>query len=84
MLILKASIVLIGLITIAGTSVAAAAPKQQTASNCYVDDGYGRKRPCSAGSVGIKRVQKVSDDCFTDDGNGRRRPCSAGGVGIKR
>lgn len=85
MLILKASIVLLGLLTITGPNVANAAQKQETASNCFVDDGYGRKRPCSAGGVGIKRTQDASSaDCSVDDGYGRKRPCSAGGVGIKR
>jgi hypothetical protein len=81
---LKASIALLGLMmAVAGANVATAAPKQ-TASNCVIDDGYGRKRPCSAGSVGFKRSEKVASDCYTDDGYGRKRPCSAGGVGIKR
>jgi hypothetical protein len=73
---LKASIVLLGLITIAGTNVAVAGPKQ-TASNCFTDDGYGRKRACSSGGVGYKRV-KVSTECTTDDGYGRKRSCSQG------
>jgi len=53
---LKASIALLGLIAIAGTDVAVAAPKR-TASDCYTDDGYGRKRSCSAGSVGFKQAK---------------------------
>ena len=57
MTILKASIALLGLIAIAGTDVVVAAPKQM-ASDCYTDDGYGRKRSCSAGSVGFKKARK--------------------------
>jgi tRNA U34 5-methylaminomethyl-2-thiouridine-forming methyltransferase MnmC len=76
---LTASIALLGLITIAGVNVAAAGPKQQAATSCYTDDGYGRKRPCSAGGVGFKRLQKASStECFTDDGYGRKRSCSQG------
>jgi hypothetical protein len=83
---LKASIILLGLITISGASVnvAVAGPKQ-TASNCHTDDGYGRKRACSAGGVGFKRAQKAAaSECTVDDGYGRKCSCAAGGVGIKR
>jgi hypothetical protein len=77
---LMASIALLGLLTTAGVNVSAAGPKQQAAANnCFTDDGYGRKRPCSAGGVGFKRLQKASSsECFTDDGYGRKRPCSQG------
>jgi hypothetical protein len=78
---LKTTIVLLGLITIAGANVAVAGPKKQqaAASDCYTDDGYGRKRPCSAGAAGFKRAQKTSSsECWTDDGYGRKRSCSQG------
>jgi hypothetical protein len=84
---LKATIVLLGLITIAGVNVAAAGPKQRAAAgDCYTDDGYGRKRSCSAGGVGFKRVQKASapSECWTDDGYGRKRSCSQGFKRVKR
>jgi hypothetical protein len=60
----------------AGANVATAAQKQ-TAGNkyeCFTDDGYGRKLPCSYSYQ--KRVERNPNDCFTDDGYGRRLPCS--------
>ena len=42
------------------------------------DDGYGRKRPCSAGYKSANPNWRAGDSCFTDDGYGRKRPCSAG------
>jgi hypothetical protein len=45
---------------------------------CMTDDGYGRKRPCSAGYKREHANWRGTDDCFTDDGYGRKRPCSAG------
>jgi len=41
------------------------------------DDGYGRKRPCSADYKRPIRNWRGSDACMTDDGYGRKRPCSA-------
>jgi len=73
----KMSLVALGLLFVAGANIAIAAPKQTAANSyeCLTDDGYGRKRSCSA-SYQQKRVEK-SFDCFTDDGYGRKRPCSA-------
>ena len=45
---------------------------------CMTDDGYGRKRPCSAGYKAANPQWRAGDSCFTDEGNGRFRPCSAG------
>jgi hypothetical protein len=45
---------------------------------CMTDDGYGRKRPCSAGYKAANPGWRGGDSCFTDDGYGRFRPCSAG------
>jgi hypothetical protein len=45
---------------------------------CMTDDGYGRKRPCSAGYKASNPAWRSGDSCFTDEGNGRFRPCSAG------
>ena len=45
---------------------------------CMTDDGYGRKRPCSAGYKAANPGWRAGDSCFTDDGYGRMRPCSAG------
>lgn len=45
---------------------------------CMTDDGYGRKRPCSAGYKAANPNWRAGDSCFTDDGHGRKRPCSAG------
>jgi hypothetical protein len=60
MTILKASIGLLALIAIAGIDVAVAAPKKRMAyDQCFTDDGYGRRRPCSAGSVGFKKSAKA-------------------------
>ena len=40
-----------GLLLIVGTNVATANPKPVVSNSydCFTDDGYGRKRPCSAG-----------------------------------
>jgi hypothetical protein len=44
---------------------------------CMTDDGYGRKRPCSAAYKVANPNWRGGDDCFTDEGYGRYRPCSA-------
>jgi hypothetical protein len=56
------------------------APPAYAASKytCMTDDGYGRKRPCSAGFKKENPNWRAGDSCFTDEGNGRYRPCSAG------
>ena len=46
------SLAVLGLSLVAGSNVATAANPKPAASNqyeCFTDDGYGRKRPCSAG-----------------------------------
>jgi len=75
----KTSIAVLGLIFVAGSNVATATPKQMAANpyECFTDDGYGRKRPCSAGYQ-QKRAEKNPYECFTDDGYGRKRSCAAG------
>jgi hypothetical protein len=45
--------------------------------SCFTDDGYGRKRPCSASYKVANPNWRSGDDCYTDEGYGRRRPCSA-------
>ncbi len=57
-----------------GTALAAYVDKY----TCMTDDGYGRKRPCSAGYKVANPNWRGGDSCFTDDGYGRYRPCSAG------
>jgi hypothetical protein len=44
---------------------------------CLTDDGYGRKRSCSASYKSANPNWRGGDDCFTDDGYGRFRSCSA-------
>jgi hypothetical protein len=67
----------LGLLVTAGTQLATAAPKKVAAGvfECFTDDGYGRKRPCSAGYM-QKRADSNEYECFTDDGYGRKLPCS--------
>ena len=64
---------------IGGAHMASAGQKEAAANSyeCFTDDGYGRKRPCSAGYQ-QKRAEKPSNECVTDDGYGRKRSCSAG------
>jgi hypothetical protein len=45
--------------------------------DCFTDDGYGRRRSCSAGYKAQNPKWRSSDQCMTDDGYGRYRPCSA-------
>lgn len=74
---------LLGLLVAAGTNVGTATAKQKAATSyeCFTDDGYGRKLPCSYGYKQVRSAEKNQFDCFTDDGYGRRLPCS---YGIKR
>ena len=44
---------------------------------CMTDDGYGRKRSCSAAYKAANPNWRGTDDCYTDDGYGRKRSCSA-------
>jgi hypothetical protein len=55
-----------------------AAAAKKVSYTCMTDDGYGRKRPCSAGYKTANPNWRGGDSCFTDDGYGRYRPCSAG------
>jgi hypothetical protein len=45
---------------------------------CFTDDGYGRKLPCSYSYQRAERTVPAKNyECFTDEGYGRRRmPCS--------
>jgi hypothetical protein len=54
LLITTMSLTALGFIFAAGTNGATAAEKQKTADRyeCFTDDGYGRKLPCS---YGLKR-----------------------------
>ena len=69
-----ATVPLPGALSTAGTAAAAKAVSYV----CMTDDGYGRKRPCSAGYKAANPSWRAGDSCFTDDGYGRKRPCSAG------
>jgi len=44
---------------------------------CFTDDGYGRKFPCSARYKRENPQWRNSNDCFTDEGYGRYRPCDS-------
>lgn len=65
----------------AGANVAVAAQKNGVndykSYECFTDDGYGRKLPCS---YSYQRAEQNNNnlnwDCFTDDGYGRKLPCS--------
>jgi hypothetical protein len=60
----------------AGANVAVAAEKKgMTSYECFTDDGYGRKLPCSY-SFSVRKAAANRYDCFTDDGYGRKLPCS--------
>src|SRR5205085_4707035 len=52
------SLVAIGLLFAGGTSVAAGAPKKAATSyECFTDDGYGRRLPCTYGYKLVKSAQ---------------------------
>ena len=63
------------------TAASAAAPAgvQLTASKyeCFTDDGYGRRFPCSARYKRENPSWRSSGQCFTDEGYGRYRPCDS-------
>ena len=60
----------------ASANVAVAAEKKGAVSyECFTDDGYGRKLPCSY-SFTVRKTAANKYDCFTDDGYGRKLPCS--------
>jgi len=44
---------------------------------CFTDDGYGRKFPCSARYKRENPTWRSSNECFTDEGYGRYSPCSS-------
>jgi hypothetical protein len=77
------SFAVLGLLAIAGANTSVAASQKGAANSyeCFTDDGYGRKLPCSYSYKRVKSAGKTSYDCFTDDGYGRKLPCS---YGIKR
>jgi len=50
---------------------------------CFTDDGYGRKFPCSARYKRENPQWRSSYDCFTDEGYGRYRPCDSFFKGAK-
>jgi len=62
-----------GLAMVALSSPAFAKDKYE----CMTDDGYGRKRSCSASYKAEHSNWRGTDDCYTDDGYGRKRSCSA-------
>ena len=65
-------------IAVSGLNVSPASAAKAVSYVCMTDDGYGRKRPCSAGYKAANPNWRAGDSCFTDDGYGRKRPCSAG------
>ena len=65
-------------VAISGLNVSVASAAKANVYTCMTDDGYGRKRPCSAGYKAANPNWRAGDSCFTDEGNGRYRPCSAG------
>jgi len=71
------SLAVLGLSLSTGANVATAAGQKSIANQyeCFTDDGYGRKRPCSAGFM-QKSANGSTYECFTDDGYGRKLPCS--------
>ena len=64
-------------IAVSGLNVSAASAAKAASYVCMTDDGYGRKRPCSASYKAANPNWRGGDNCFTDDGYGRKRPCSA-------
>jgi hypothetical protein len=75
LLITTMSLTALGLV-VAGTNAATAAQKSASSRyECFTDDGYGRKLPCSYGYKVTKRADG-NYDCFTDDGYGRKLTCS--------
>ncbi len=60
-----------------GSTAAKPTNVQYAAVQCMTDDGYGRKRPCSALYKKENPNWKAGEQCMTDDGHGRYRPCSA-------
>jgi hypothetical protein len=62
----------VGLLLTAATNVAVAAGKQSASnpSECFTDDGYGRKRSCAASRYRRKEADRNPSECFTDGGNG--------------
>ena len=65
-------------VAISGLNVSVASAAKAVSYVCMTDDGYGRKRPCSADYKKSNPNWRAGDTCFTDDGHGRQRPCSAG------
>ena len=63
--------IVVPMLSAPGTAVAA--NKYQ----CFTDDGYGRKFPCSARYKRENPQWRASNQCFTDEGYGRYRPCDS-------
>jgi hypothetical protein len=70
-------------LTVAGFAIVLpmlSAPGSAVAANkyeCFTDDGYGRKFPCSARFKRENPTWRSSNQCFTDEGYGRYRPCDS-------
>ena len=43
---------------------------------CVMDEGNGRKRPCSAEYKISNPSWRATEYCYTDEGNGHKRPCT--------
>jgi hypothetical protein len=67
----------LGLTASANAAVAAQKQTGGQSYECFTDDGYGRKLPCSYSYQ--KREEQKNYDCFIDEGYGRKFTCSYGG-----
>ena len=78
---MKSSIIRV--IALAGFAIAlpllsASAPAvAKSKYECFTDDGYGRKLPCSFLYQKQNQNWRNPNDCFTDEGYGRYRPCDS-------
>jgi hypothetical protein len=80
LLITMTALAALGLVFAATNGATAAQKSASSKYECFTDDGYGRKLPCSYGFKLAKRADG-GYDCFTDDGYGRKLTCS---YGLKR
>jgi len=58
--------------------LAASAPAvAKSKYECFTDDAWGNKVPCSSLSQQQNPNWRNPNDCFTDEGYGRYRPCDS-------
>lgn len=78
---MKSSIIRV--IALAGFAIAlpllaASAPAvAKSKHECFTDDGWGNKVPCSSLAQSQNPSWRNPNDCFTDEGYGRYRPCDS-------